>query len=100
MTQPDIAEIARGLTAAQRDAVDEFMGMWRAGPDLPGKVLRSIYPLMTAGVLEREFLDEGPPVHSTRGGEKFVKVTACWHYRHTPLGIAIANHIKGTTDDE
>jgi hypothetical protein len=94
MSAPDIAEIARGLTKAMRAAVTALDADWQAGPILPGEVLPGIKPCQAAGLAERQFMDETPAAFGQRGEELFVKPSACWFFRLTPLGLAVRDYLK------
>jgi hypothetical protein len=92
-----VAAVADGLSAKQREAVASgFSDEWQAGPNLPGRLLSAIKPLEALRLVERQFGDEGPPVHSERGSELFVKLSACWFFRLTPLGLSVRRHLEGT----
>ena len=88
-------QIAEGLAPVERKSLGAFSEEWAAGPNLSGFVLNSIRALMAGGLVERTFMDQDPPKHGQRGGELFVKLSACWFFRLTPLGLAVRAILKG-----
>ena len=94
MTQ-DAAEIAKGLTKAQREALVLLDGMWGAGPQLPDQLLDGVLAhFRSMGLVEREFGDEGPPRYSVGDYELTVRLSACWHFRLTPLGLSVRRYLQ------
>lgn len=62
---------------------------WNAGPELPDHVLNVLTNLRHNGLVERRFGD-----HTERrvflGNEARIRMTACWWFRVTPKGCALA----------
>lgn len=92
----DPAKIAAGLTEAQRRAVRALSDAWLAGPNLPPPVIdaRALPSLREAGLVEREFGDMGAPEYGAGADSISVHVSACWHFRLTPLGLAVRKHLQ------
>lgn len=90
----DVAEIAEGLSERQSKALSRFTDDWQAGPAMPGEMIAAIKPGEATGLIERQFMDGTPPVYSQRGGELQVKLSACWFFRLTPLGLAVRTHLE------
>lgn len=90
----ELEEIVRKLTVGDREALEDFVGQWVAGPTLGDGALSAIKALRDAELLERRFADEGPPVHSVGEYALTVKLSACWHFRLTPLGIQVRDYLR------
>lgn len=86
-------QIAEKLTEAQRRAVVAFDGQWVAGPTLAYEQLDAISALRSLELLDREFADEGPARQSVGDDVLHIRLSACWHFRLTPLGLAVRAHL-------
>ncbi len=85
----NVDEIVRKLTKSERSAVAAFDGQWSAGPTLPAFMLGAIAGLRDAGLLERQFADEGPTRQFVGDDCLQIRLSACWHFRLTELGLAV-----------
>jgi hypothetical protein len=98
----EASKVARSLSEAQREALPSFCGQWIAGPSLPDGILAEIGALREAGLLDREFMDEGPPVHFVGDCSLTIKLSACWHFSLSPLGQQVRAYLEtnpgGTAD--
>jgi hypothetical protein len=97
--QADPAKVDASLTKAQREAVVMFDGQWVAGPTLPDAQLNHIHVLRECELLERNFADEGPARQTVGIDYAQVRLSACWHFRLTPLGLAVREILKGQSDN-
>ena len=94
MTAPvDAKAVAAGLTKAQRGAASALSDLWRAGPDLPKFVTDYVTGLRLVGLVERIFIDDGPPSRTGNADEIRVSFRSCWFFRLTPLGLAVRAHL-------
>lgn len=89
MTDMTPEEIARKLTAGQKRVVCFLGSEWMAGPQLPRHIINCLSELCAADLVEREFMDEGPAAVTVGDGEFSVKLSACWHFHLTPLGLRV-----------
>lgn len=96
-------QIAAGLTAEQRWALNLLSDTWQAGPRLHRVVLDNLRALGGAGLVDRDFLDDTPARFTTDVESTSVRLSACWHFRLTPLGLevrAILNQENRGADDK
>lgn len=83
------AEIAAGLSEAGGRAIRHLDAQWTAGPSLPATVIDCLSGLLAVGLIEREFMDEGPASIIGNEREYSVRLSACWHFRLTEKGRAV-----------
>ena len=99
LTASEVARIAAGLTKAQREALAQLSEEFVPGPYLPDDVTDGrLSALREAGLVERQFLDMGPPSVEHRDNGMTWQCAACWHFRLTPLGLAVRAYL--TTQGE
>ena len=85
-TSPTPAEIAAGLSEAQREALLALNDAWQAGPELPVHVTDHLLPLREAGLVKRHFADVADPDVRPAADGLSIHVCACWFFSLTPLG--------------
>lgn len=90
----DARQLAKELSEARMGALALISDQWSAGPNLPSMVLDHLFALREACLVERKFMDEGPPITSLGEHEMHVRLSACWHFRLTPLGCAVLAEVK------
>ena len=93
-TMSNAEQVAAGLSAEQQRALSGFTDEWQAGPNLPGHMIKAIKPGEALGLIERQFGDKGPVDFSSRGSELRAKISACWFFRLTPLGLAVREILR------
>lgn len=93
-TDAEVAAIAAKMNYRVRTAISQLSDAWQAGPDLSEVVIDYLKYLRSEGLVEREFGDDQPA--ECRIGRTIVQVhmVACWHFRLTPLGLRVAQHLK------
>lgn len=94
-SETSIEALAKELTVPQRYAVKLMTRDWLAGPRLSDAVLDNLDVLRRHGLVEREFADDTPvtitgDIHT----ELTARVSACWHFRLTRLGLGVKNHLR------
>ena len=85
----DVEAIAGKLTKANRAGLAELTTDWLEGPSLPDVVLSELQRLRDACLVERQFGDNTPVSISSDSSQITMGVSACWHFRLTPLGLAV-----------
>lgn len=90
----DLAKLAAGLSKAQREAVPMLSADWRAGPSLPDSLLPELKALRELGLVEREFGDVGKPELSMSDAGFRARMSACWWFRLTPLGLQLRAYLE------
>ena len=99
MTDEQIAEIAGKLTEARKKAINALSEQWCAGPELPRAVTTGrLQWLRDSGLVEREFGDLSQSCAATGGGFR-VRLSACWWFRLTPLGLAVRKYLENSCGD-
>lgn len=95
MTTPEIERLAGGLSPRQVEALLAMREEWRAGPHLKPKDADQMAGLRSLDLIEREFADMAPPKVSANGRRLRASLSACWHFRLTPLGLSLREYLKG-----
>jgi hypothetical protein len=99
MTDTEIEAVVRDLTKANQEAVLLLDGEWEAGPYLNIDTISSLQRLRDLGLVEREFLDMGPPRHTQTPDTIMFELAACWHFRLTANGLAVRARLAKERDD-
>lgn len=95
---PDIPEIAKSLTEAQRECVQSLSDERQAGPRLPDSILPALADLREAGLVEREFGDTDKPTFTASQAGFRVHMSACWWFRLTPTGLAVRAYLENSDE--
>lgn len=98
MTDQSIAQIAAGLTKAQREAVASLSDEWQAGPHLADETIECLRDLRSMALVERDFGDMAPVERRDSSAGIAVRVSACWFFRLTGLGLAIRARAASLSD--
>lgn len=99
MTDEQIAKIAGKLTEVRKKALAALSEHWCAGPELPPAVTTGrLQWLRDSGLVEREFGDLSQSCAAIGGGFR-VRLSACWWFRLTLLGLAVRNHLENSRGD-
>ncbi len=96
----EVENLAAQLGADQKRALMMLNGEWSAGPRLPAEVLDHLSALRHGGLVDRQFADD-TPVTITAGTDTVLtaRVSACWFFRLTPLGMKLRDHLAATASE-
>ena len=90
-------QIAAVLSEAGKGAVLLLGEEWQAGPTMAHKVIEHLLWLRDAGLVERQFGDRSNILSK---GSRCVsaRLSACWYFRLSPLGLAVRAILKEQAD--
>jgi hypothetical protein len=89
-----VEQIVKGLSESRQRAIRLLDSEWQAGPMLDEVVLDSLTWFREAGLVERKFMDMAPARYTDTDGGICIELGACWHFRLTPLGLAVRSFIQ------
>ncbi|MFK4871649.1 hypothetical protein [Novosphingobium sp. ZW T3_23] len=92
-----VETLAAQLGADQKQAVMLLDGEWHAGPRLPCEVLDHLYALRNHSIVDRQFADDTPVTFSGDVDTMLTaRVSACWHFRLTTIGLRLREYLIET----
>jgi len=89
--------IAAGLTPAMEKALLALSYDWKAGPTLRDSDAEQMTGLRELGLVAREFGDMGKNITASETGFR-VRLSACWYFCLTDLGLAVRKVLERSND--